>query len=126
MPQYSPVAAEGSSQDHEEITLAWKYPKRYTVFTSSLVLIGLTITTYIYASISASLSPQMKFPKIESCGVTPTQARSNGCRFDVTSFSWLPPACYDDLLVANFLALEPWEWFSDPLGTRPVPLEAIQ
>lgn len=30
------------------------------------------------------------------------------------------------MLVANFLALESWEWFSDPLGTRPVPLEAIQ
>ncbi|KAK2051247.1 hypothetical protein LY76DRAFT_676344 [Colletotrichum caudatum] len=42
------------------------------------------------------------------------------------SFLWLPPACYNDLLVADFLTSEPWEWFLDPLGTQPVPLETVQ
>lgn len=54
------------------------------------------------------------------------QARSNDCRFDVTSFSWLPQACYDDGPVVDFLALEAWQWFSTPSGTEPVSLEAVQ
>jgi len=126
MPQYSPIPAEDHSSGHEKIAVRPKFPTILVVITSSFVLISLTIATYIFASKPASQFPQLDLSDTKTCGVTPTQARSNGCLFDVVSFSWLPPACYDAVLVDDFLAVEPWEWFLDPLGTQPVLLEAVQ
>lgn len=51
-----------------------------------------------------------------SCGNSREEALAVGCQFDVMSFSWLPPDCYDGELVAEFEALGPWEWFDGPEG----------
>lgn len=123
MPQYLPLSAEDNPNNHDKFAATPRRSKLYAVFLVLLVLFGLSVATWIYSLKPALPSPQLKPSNIISCGVTPTQARSNGCLFDVMSFSWLPPACYDELLVADFLALQPWDWFSDSLGTEPVSLE---
>ena len=45
------------------------------------------------------------------CGQTASSALEAGCRFDPMSFSWLPPLCYDEELIATFLAIKPWHWY---------------
>ncbi|KAI1842111.1 hypothetical protein JX266_011644 [Neoarthrinium moseri] len=46
-----------------------------------------------------------------SCGSSREEALVAGCQFDVVSFSWLPPDCYDGELVAQFEARGPWQWY---------------
>jgi hypothetical protein len=38
------------------------------------------------------------------CGTTPTEARRRGCVFETTGFAWLPRACLDPTIEAQFLA----------------------
>ncbi len=52
------------------------------------------------------------------CGTTPAEARARGCHFDVMSFSWLPDACWDAALSAEFDDEKPWKWWRyDEHGT---------
>ncbi|KAK3312966.1 hypothetical protein B0H66DRAFT_485102 [Apodospora peruviana] len=55
---------------------------------------------------------------VETCGTSPQDAVSRGCRFDVMSFAWLPAPCFDGELMADFLALRDWRWYVDPDGTQ--------
>ena len=54
------------------------------------------------------------------CGNSSTTALASGCRFDIISFSWLPPACDDKELSNEFQALREWVWYEDEDGTVPV------
>ena len=47
------------------------------------------------------------------CGNSPTQALARGCRFDMITHSWLPPACqYDEDVEdeATFYEMHEWKW----------------
>jgi len=59
------------------------------------------------------------------CGGTPDEARARGCRFDVNSFCWLPDACYDAELSAEFDHYREWRWWRDDNGTQPVAYELV-
>lgn len=48
------------------------------------------------------------------CGRTPPEALLHGCKFDTLSFSWLPPACHDEVLAQEFLGRGNWTWFRTP------------
>ena len=48
-----------------------------------------------------------------SCGSTSAEARASGCVFDVMSFSWHQPACFDEELTNEFLSVANWTWFED-------------
>lgn len=61
-----------------------------------------------------------------SCGGSREEALAAGCKFDVMSFSWLPPRCYDGELVAEFEALGPWEWFIGQDGRVAADEEAVR
>ncbi|KAH8651633.1 hypothetical protein BGZ60DRAFT_420877 [Tricladium varicosporioides] len=126
MQPYAPLASEDNSNDHEKIITVQKNTKNHAVLNILLGLIVLNIVALVSISATTLRSPQPKLPSITSCGNTSTYARSNGCHFDVMSFSWLPPACYDEKLIEEFLAMESWKWFSDSEGTQPVPLETVQ
>ncbi|KAJ5113800.1 hypothetical protein N7456_002334 [Penicillium angulare] len=62
---------------------------------------------------------------IFQCGNSPDEARRNGCRFDVISFSWLPPACFDAELVDGFLATRKWQWYRDSEMTTTIPVAEV-
>ncbi|KAE8347820.1 hypothetical protein BDV24DRAFT_157298 [Aspergillus arachidicola] len=55
-------------------------------------------------SVPKSSPPQMHF----SCGSTAVEARTAGCQFDLTTFTWVPPACFDEPLMEDFLASRNW------------------
>lgn len=70
-------------------------------------------------------STGMSSVMVQPCGNTTAEARARGCHFDVISFCWLPDACYDAELSAEFLAAHELEWFEDPAKERPLSYEQI-
>ncbi|KAK3293016.1 uncharacterized protein B0H64DRAFT_204550 [Chaetomium fimeti] len=47
-----------------------------------------------------------------TCGTSPSEARARGCRFDILSFAWQTPECYDSDLMAAFLAHHAWQFYA--------------
>ena len=60
-----------------------------------------------------------------SCGDTPSSARHANCKFDIMSFSWLPPACDDPELTVEFSHVRKWTWWVDSNRTTSVPFEEV-
>lgn len=58
-------------------------------------------------------------PPVYQCGNSPEEACSNKCLFDVISFSWLPPDCFDGDLVNDFFATSEWQWYKDAETSTP-------
>jgi hypothetical protein len=53
------------------------------------------------------------------CGTNANEARDRGCNFDPLTFAWLPQACYDYNLTAEYLQLQDWQWWREqPDGSR--------
>jgi hypothetical protein len=60
------------------------------------------------------------------CGNTTSEAKANGCKFDLLSYSWMPEACFDHQTATEFeawmaaedRALGSWPFFEDREGTR--------
>ena len=60
------------------------------------------------------------------CGSTPAEAQALGCVFDVMSFAWTPPACYDHTLSQSFLQENgPWTFYLDHNATQPLPFNEL-
>jgi hypothetical protein len=81
----------------------------------------------IFLSRSPSNASEFLHPRVlnphasrKPCGTTPTEARQRGCQFDVTSFCWLPEACWDAELSQDFDSYTQWTWWLDENGTRPI------
>lgn len=47
------------------------------------------------------------------CGTTAAEARSRGCRFDILSFAWQTPECFDEELMDSFANQKPWNFFEE-------------
>ncbi|KAK1992532.1 hypothetical protein LX36DRAFT_644620 [Colletotrichum falcatum] len=76
-----------------------------------------------------SSSPPVSFLYPAPCGATPSEARAAGCLFDLVSFNWLPPACHDAELAAQFeaelRAAGQLAWYEDSLRTRPLSRDQV-
>jgi hypothetical protein len=59
------------------------------------------------------------------CGSTREEALANNCKFDILSFSWMPPACDDPKMCHDFCTVREWEWFLDENMTQSVPMSEI-
>ncbi|GKT41220.1 uncharacterized protein ColSpa_01401 [Colletotrichum spaethianum] len=80
---------------------------------------------------SPSHDPQssVKFLHPAPCGTTPSEARASGCLFDLISFNWLPPACHDAELAAQFeeelREAGQLSWYEDMQRTKPLSRDQI-
>jgi hypothetical protein len=75
---------------------------------------------------TSSLRPQDLAIQDMHCGSTPAEARALGCIFDVMSFAWTPPACYDHAFSQEFLARNgPWIFYLDHNATMPLPFDTL-
>lgn len=63
---------------------------------------------------------------IQGCGGNPTEARANGCVFDVMMQLWTPAACYDRSLSDRFLEEGNWTWYADTSATKVWSLEEMR
>lgn len=61
-----------------------------------------------------------------SCGSTSTEARAQGCRFDVMMSAWVHERCYDAELMEQTLSVERFTWFEDLDMTLPVPESVVR
>ncbi|MCJ1301987.1 hypothetical protein MMC08_004788 [Hypocenomyce scalaris] len=70
-------------------------------------------STTINAAVSIpDQSKLSQTPRYESCGHSPVEARSRGCNFDIISFAWLMPECYNDSLTQEFISWSNWTWYT--------------
>lgn len=97
-------------------------PKRHlSILIGALVALTLCLGMGFFTLHSTSNStnndtPQMHF----SCGSTAAEARKAGCNFDLTTFTWVSPACFDSSLMEDFLSSRNWTWSLDAEGHHPV------
>jgi hypothetical protein len=81
----------------------------------------------IYLSLSLGHSRvQIRPSEWAHCGNTTIEARTNGCILDFIAGAWVPPACYDSELEAEFLSLSEWHWFADAAGAEELSFEFIK
>lgn len=59
------------------------------------------------------------------CGASPDEAVAAGCKFDLMSFAWSQPACLDEQLTADFLAVQEWRWWVDADGAETVARDEV-
>ncbi|KAJ5962153.1 hypothetical protein N7501_007094 [Penicillium viridicatum] len=90
----------------------------------SLITGAFTLSTYLH-HIRAKV-PTSPVQSTYQCGEVASQAQARGCHFDLISFSWLPPACYDAELTEDFLKSYNWTWSTDPQGKNLVPIEDVK
>jgi hypothetical protein len=64
--------------------------------------------------------PKAQTHRWTTCGTTPAIARARNCRFDILSFAWQTPECYDDELMTAFLQHHPWQFYAHPNRTDEV------
>ncbi len=60
-----------------------------------------------------------------TCGTTPTTARTANCTFDILTFAWQSPPCYDHTLVEDFTAVITGEFFTDNIHPEPLEAEVV-
>lgn len=53
------------------------------------------------------------------CGHSRAEALAAGCVFDMLSYAWIPPDCYDAALTAEFEGLSDWRYFSQKDSASP-------
>ena len=58
-----------------------------------------------------------------SCGDSLETARQRNCSFDLISFAWQTPECYDAELVSEFASWDNWSFYADDKLTVPVSQE---
>ncbi|KAL5358892.1 hypothetical protein BJX96DRAFT_147421 [Aspergillus floccosus] len=97
----------------------WRATSIFAVATISLCLgvAAFVLTDYTLSPKTLS-KPQLQFQF--HCGSTPAEARAAGCHFDMTTFTWVPPACFDEGLMNELLGLRNWTWHRDAEGKHPV------
>ncbi|KAM7184992.1 hypothetical protein V8F20_011976 [Naviculisporaceae sp. PSN 640] len=78
----------------------------YLLALSGILALSLTILTIAVIFIllrQTSICAGQPRPQYTSCGSTPAEARSRNCKFDILSFAWQTPECYDAQLMTDFL-----------------------
>lgn len=85
----------------------------------SITLIELSVHTCNIHSQSAHISEGVSTNISTSCGTSREEALTQNCVFDLMSFTWTKPACYDEYLASEFLSLQDWAWYHDAQGQYP-------
>jgi len=119
-PSYEPVVQEDEEQDvtPSARSSAKPRPRILIILSLGVVLALVLLTTRILAFIGR-VHPR---PPL-SCGTTPSSARENGCFFDLISFAWQVPECYDASLVSEFSSWDTWSFFIENRGNVTLPQE---
>lgn len=82
---------------------------------AGLFAISITTTSLLLWLLSSLLSPQphQTKPRYTNCGTTPAEARRRGCHFDMLSFAWQTPECFDGENTSAFLAHDAWKFYTE-------------
>jgi hypothetical protein len=114
---YQKLQAEDSLEDQTPAPkernprLSWTRTTSLALFSLTL-LITICIYTFYHTFPQLIHSTDSPSPWID-CGSSPSEARSRGCFFDVMSFTWSLPDCFDGELTEQFLNHTQWRWYSE-------------
>ncbi|KAK4508508.1 hypothetical protein PRZ48_002247 [Zasmidium cellare] len=101
------LESEDKNYQHEHGTS----DRRWITWPRSLAVISLVVISSFAIISTATRSPN---PTWTSCGNNPATARSRGCSFDLLSFAWQTPECFDGDLMAEFASWDgDWNFYSD-------------
>ena len=117
-------APDGFSEnpDGALINISRKPNKCHSWFTFVIKLLVAVLATYGLFSLSNSQTLSEVKTTTEAvvcnCGATVSEAKSKDCKFDSLATAWLPPACRDDGLTAEFERSGPlqngsWPYYKD-------------
>lgn len=113
--------------DEQQSTLLQKSPIWSKTHLTSVVTICVAIFLLVPLTVLAHLlgrSGNSNLAALDNCGTTPSEARSRGCPFDILSFAWQTPDCYDHDNTEAFRTHNgTWSYFADIQGTRSRPEE---
>lgn len=126
--------SKSANRHHKTIKKAW------SAMTGILAIAALVLATVALTSSTRTNknehhhhppAPDKPTPSTDtstwlSCGSTSTEARSQGCRFDVMMSAWVHERCYDAELMEQTLSVERFTWFEDLAMTLPVPESVVR
>ncbi|KAF2451772.1 hypothetical protein P171DRAFT_426231 [Karstenula rhodostoma CBS 690.94] len=123
---YSPLDSPHNAGTETEPTSqpSRPYYLRYWRIATCAMLLSSLAVGGLFATLSRT---QTTF----NCGTSIEEARALGCQFDVMSFTWSHPSCFDRPLMDDFLALKNWTWWlrnstsPDSSGDTPLSIEDI-
>jgi hypothetical protein len=119
---YHPLAEDDEEQHAPHLTArASKTPGGGFKF----ILLGVALTSAIVVTFTIIVSHQKHHLSWESCGSTPESARQRGCSFDLISFAWQTPECYDSSLVSEFATWDEWYYYTERRGNVTVPQSVV-
>jgi hypothetical protein len=110
--------------DEESLVESMSIPNHNKKTFHIAVRLAIAITAVIILSIAVYTirpfdgSQDTGVLSMSPCGSSPDDARRLGCHFDIMSFSWLPPQCFDEELVEQFLDRNPWAYYMQPISHR--------
>lgn len=91
------------------------------------IIEALAFIAYARFSNIAVPSPRLLQPTTwKHCGNTSEQAIENNCVLDFIAGAWVPTACYDAELEAEFFDIKPWHWYADADGKQELSIESIR
>jgi|SRR3569833_1057220 len=99
-----------------------KAASRRLVWYLILALAGFSLlTVFVFTPRPQSQETHRQARASMPCGNSSTEALGNGCIFDIMSFTWSHPQCFDEELMSDFLKYKQWTWWFDAEGEKPVP-----
>lgn len=94
-----------------------KSTKRVCIYAISSIIICLLIllgTLFMTDRLTDGIFPIKDLRILKNpCGQSPAEAKARGCKWDISSFAWLPQECLDEELTAQFRAAGPWKFYGD-------------
>jgi len=117
------------TDEYDETETSAKVPPKRRPRQWLYVSAGGALLLIILLAIVASSTSRLRSPSVRwsSCGDSLETARDRGCSFDLISFAWQTPECYDAELVSDFASWNNWTFYADDKFTIPVSQEiAIQ
>jgi len=120
---YQEVSQDKGDEKLDEQVVSMMPGKETTSQNRTRYIIYGVIVTLLLLLIPIILVHRTQHPRWPSCGDNPTTARERGCSFDLITFAWQMPKCYDAPLVEEFAAWEPWTFWTDEHGNDTVQLE---
>lgn len=110
--------ASTNNSENDLVSSPRRVPSRYAIIpyaVNILLAVALTILVGCVFRPFSSNGPKMK---TLICGSTPTEARDNGCTYDVLGNIWVPTPCLDTENIAEFKRRAPWQAFDSANATR--------
>ena len=114
------LSEDGKTQNKSKLRAFFSSYPSYYLIAALLILPATLICLILLIHLLVSKSPQSPHhPRHTSCGTTPSQARSRACHFDILSFAWQTPECYDAELITDFLSYDNWTFYAEFNTTDP-------